>query len=277
MLIAPFIDSYMTDSAFDRFSRVAAGGLPFGHAVDNLGWLHTAATLFGIFCLAVCAFDGRHPRSVLKQEASSVSWTKLGYLLGPYTAAYLLVICLTMLRNGLFFDRYLLPLFAIFLLVLTRYYQDTVRTKLPSVCVLLIAVSGAFSLAATHDIFALFRAYATANDQIRSSGVPATAIAGPWELQGWTQIEDTGYINDEKILNPPGAFVPQPQRTHVLDCIPSTSSFEWVPSIKPEYVISSDPAGCGGHTAFPPVMYSTWIAPHTNWIYALKLPPGFDH
>ena len=276
LMIAPFIDSYMTDTSFNRLSAIAAVGIPLGHASDGLGWLFTGITVFAILCLAVCVFDRSRRPATIQQEVNPASWPKLGILLGPFTAAYFLVLCLTLLRNGLFFDRYLLPLFAILLLVLTRYYQERVKAKLPWASVLLIVVFAAFSVAATHDIFALFRGYATANEEILSSGVPPTAIAGPWELQGWTQIDTTGYINDEKIQIPRGAFVPQPARVHLLDCIASIPSFEWVPSIKPAYVITSDPLGCGGRVAFPPVMYSTWIAPRTNWIYALKLPPGFS-
>jgi hypothetical protein len=173
-----------------------------------------------------------------------------------------------------FFDRYLLPLFAILLLVLTRYYQERVKAKLPRACVVLIVVFGAFSVAATHDTFALYRGYATAIHEILSSGAPATGIAGPWEFAGWTQTEKAGYVNDPRIEVPPGAYVPQPERTHRRNCS-ADSSLDWMPAILPAYVVSIDPGDCGGQVAFPPVAYQTWIAPHTNWIYALKLPPDF--
>jgi len=168
-----------------------------------------------------------------------------------------------------------LPLLAILLLVLTRYYQERVKAKLPRACVLLIVVFGAFSVAATHDTFALYRGYATAIHEVQSIGAPATAIAGPWEFVGWTQIEEAGYINDPRIRIPPGAYVPQPVRAPQRNCSADPSSLGWAPAIKPAYVVSSNPGDCGGQVAFPPVAYHTWIAPHTNWIYAIKLPSDF--
>jgi hypothetical protein len=49
------------------------------------------------------------------------------------------------------------------------------------------------------------------------------------------------------------------------------------PSIQPAYAVSLNPQECGGQVAFPPVEYSTWIAPRTNWIYAVRLPPSISH
>ena len=275
LILAPFLSDFMTDSSFRRLSVIAALGNRPEPALDGLGILLTGAVVLGILCLAVCVFDGPHRRTTSKQETRPVSWTNLGILLGPFSAAYVVIIALTLLRDGYFFDRYLLPLLVILLLVLTRYYQETVKTKLPWACVVLIVVFGAFSVAATHDIFALYRGYAAARDEILSSGAPATAIAGPWELLGWTQIEKAGYVNDPGIRIPPDAYVPQPVRAHRPNCSADPPSLNWVPVIKPDYVVSSTPADCGGQVAFPPVMYSTWIAPRTNWIYALRLPPDF--
>jgi hypothetical protein len=160
----------------------------------------------------------------------------------------------------------------VLLLVLARYYQERVKAKLPRACVLLIVVIGAFSVAATHDMFALYRGDAAAIDEVLSSGVPATSIAGPWEFEGWTQVEKVGYVNDPRIKFPRGAYVPQPVRPHRSNCS-ADLILSWVPQIKPAYFVSSNPGECGGQVAFPPVSYSTWIAPCTNWIYASKLPP----
>ena len=274
LMLAPFLLDSMTDSSSKRLSAIAALG-HLGRGRDGLGVLLTGAVVLGILCLAACVFAGPHRRTTFQQEANPISWPKLGILLGSFSAAYMVILALTELRNGYFFDRYLLPLLPILLLVLTRYYQERVKAKLPWACVLLMVVFGAFSVAATHDTFALYRGYATAIDEIHSSGAPATAIAGPWEFEGWTQIEKVGYMNDSRIRIPPGAYVPQPLRAHQLNCSVDSSTLDEVPAIKPAYVVTSNPGDCGGQVAFPPVMYSTWIAPRTNWIYDLKLPPGF--
>lgn len=275
LMLAPFFLDSMTDSSSKRLSVIAALGMHHSRALDGLGVLLTGVVLLGILCLAACVFAGPHRRATFQQETNPISWPKLGILLGPFSAAYIVILALSELRNGLFFDRYLLPLLAILLLVLTRYYQERVKAKLPLACVLLIVVFGAFSVAATHDMFALYRGYATAIHEIRSSGAPATAIAGPWEFEGWTQVEKVGYMNDPRIQVPRGAYVPQPVRAHPRNCSADSSILDEVPAIKPAYVVTIDPGDCVGQAAFPPVAYYTWIAPHTNLVYALKLPPDF--
>lgn len=274
VLVAPFVPDYMIDSSFRRLTVIAALGIQFNRAHDGLGVSLTAAVVFGILCLAVCVFAGAHRRATSPQETNFLTWPQLSILLGSFSAAYIVVLTLTELRNGYFFDRYLLPLLAILLLVLTRYYQERVKAKLPRACAILIVVFGAFSVVATHDTFALYRGYATAIHEIESIPVPATAIAGPWEFEGWTQVETAGYMNDARIEIPRGAYVPRPLKQYPAHCAES-STLDMVPAIKPVYVVSLDPQRCGGQVAMSPVIYRTWIAPRTNLIYALKFPADF--
>jgi len=274
VLFAPFLYDSMTDSSSKRLSAIPALRIHHDGAWDLLGALLTGAVVFGILCLAVWLFAVPHRRANLQQENGPISWPNLGILLGSFFSVYVATLALNELQNGQLFDRYLLPLLVVLLLVLARYYQERVNAKLPPACVFLIVIIGAFSVAATHDMFALYRGYATAIDEVLSSGTPATAIAGPWEFEGWTQVEKVGYVNDPRIQFPEGAYVPQPVRPHRSDCS-ADSILSWVPQIKPAHFVSSDPGECGGQIAFSPVMYGTWIAPRTNWIYALKLPPDF--
>ena len=102
--------------------------------------------------------------------------------------------------QAFFFDRYLLPLLAICLLALMRYYQQNVRADLPWACVFLVAIFAGFSIAGTHDEFSMYRGYATAVSELRSSGVPATAIWGPWEFDGWTEVEKSRIL--QRLQNP---------------------------------------------------------------------------
>jgi hypothetical protein len=160
--------------------------------------------------------------------------------------------------------------------VLTRFYQERVRAKLPLASVALILLFGAFSVAATHDKFAQYRGYASAIGELRSSGTPATAILGPWEYGGWTEVEKAGYINYSRIQVPKGAYVPQPGRV-----MPATCTFgifgalEGMPDLRPVYAVSLNPRECGGQAAYPLVTYRAWIAPQVNTIYAVRLPPSF--
>lgn len=221
---------------------------------------------------ALCsAFRGAQGRPILvPYEEDSVSWQKLCIRLGPFTCVYIALLVPRTIQ-GLYFERYLLPLLTIGLLVLTRNYQERVRANLPVACVVLIVLVGACSFPATHDAFALRRGYQAAIDEIRSSGVTATAILGPWEFDGWTEVEKVGYVNDPGIRIPEGAYVPAPARDIPSNCDPF-GYMDWTPAIKPVYIVSKDPIGCGGPAGFPPVTYRTWLAPHNRSIYVVKLP-----
>ncbi len=273
--LAPFLGNPITDPVFDRLSISVNGGLHLAVARESLCMLLTCAVVIGLLCLAFNFFASISGRKFSPQQTTAISWYKLGILLGSFSAAYIAILVLDELRNGWFFDRYLLPPFAFVLIVLARYYQERVKAKLPWACAIPIIIFGGFSIAATHDTFALYRGYVYAIDEMRSSGAPAAAIAEPWEFAMWTQVEKTGYVNNRRIRIPKGAYVPQPARGPWPNCIASPSVLSETPAIEPGYVISSNPGDCDGQAAFPPVAYDAWIAPHGSWVYALKPPPNF--
>jgi hypothetical protein len=283
--LAPFLSDYMTDSAFEKLSAITVPGSQPAIARGSLGVLLTVAVVVGILSLVALLFAGARGRLAPKPSAATISWRQFWIIAGPFSAATIALLMLIMSSFG-FSDRYLLPLLMILLIVLARNYQDRVKAKLPLACALLIAIFGGFSIAATHDAFALHRGYVTAADEIESHGVSATAILGPWELEGWTQIEKAGYINDDRIRIPAGAYMPPAAGSFPKDCEPQSAEFmdvwsvgflDRTPVIQPVYATFLDRRACGGQVAFPPVMYRTWIAPHTNWIYPVRLPPSFSH
>jgi hypothetical protein len=264
----------ITTRSFERLNAIAAEETHLAAARYGLRMLLTGATLFGLLCLVLCCFERRRGRSAAQQEATAISWQKLGVIFGPFSAAYLALLAL----QPAIFDRYFLPLLAILLLVLTRFYQERVQAKVPLASVSLIVLFGAFSVAATHDNFALYRGYASAIDELRASGTPATAILGPWEYGGWTEVEKAGYVNDSRIQVPKGAYLPQPARLLPANCTQwFFGALEAMPALEPAYAVSSSPQECGGQVAYPPVTYRTWIAPRVNTIYAVRLPPSFPH
>jgi hypothetical protein len=264
----------ITTPTFERLNAIAARAFHLDAARYGLRMLLTGAVVFGLLCLALCGFERTRKRSAAQPEAAAVSWQKLGVIVGPLSAAYLVLLAL----QPAIFDRYFLPLLVILLLVLTRFYQERVQAKLPLASALPIVLFGAFSVAATHDKFALYRGYVSAIGEVRTMGIPATAILGPWEFGGWTEVETAGYINDSRIRVPQGAYVPQPEHVLPANCTPSFfGSLEAMPALHPVYAVSSDPQECGGQVAYPPVTYRTWIAPRVNSIYAVRLPPSFPH
>jgi hypothetical protein len=272
---APFFHDYMTDSTFERLTIVTARDLHLAVADDCLRILLTALAVLGALSLLACLFAERPPSRNPEPRTDSVSWRTLAVVLGPFTLAYILLLASVGLQF-VFYDRHLLPLLAILLLVATRLYQERVRTNLPFACIVLCVIFGIFSLVATHDRFSSFRGYAAAIDEVRSSGVPASAILGPWEFEGWTQIETVGHVNNPRVQVPKGAYVALPVRSYPPACDSELVSFlDMTPALKPAYAVSPDPAACGGRVAFAPVIYHTWVSPRTHAIFAVRLPHSF--
>ncbi|MGB6856851.1 MAG: hypothetical protein WBE03_08205 [Terracidiphilus sp.] len=282
--LAPFMGNDATDSAFARLSAIAAWGGHLAIERNGLRILLTVAIVLGTLSLVACLFA--HARGPLASNPATAasSWRQIWIIAGPFSAAT--VVLLTQIRQPFgFSDRYLLPLLMILFLVLARCYQERVQAKLPWTCVLLIILFGAFSVAATHDEFALYRGYLTAIDEIRSSGAPVNTILGPAEFDAWIEIDKTGYVNDPRIRVPAGAYVPRTGDSFLEDCKPPSAAFldqwslyfmTWTPAIKPVFATFIEQGTCGGKIAFPPAEYRTWIAPHTNWIYPVRLPASIS-
>jgi hypothetical protein len=267
-----FVNDFQIVPAFKRLNAVAVHAAHLSMAPDTLQVLLTGAVALGLLSLLTCSFAASPHHPEPQQSVTGISWQKLGFLLGPFSLAYIGFLAPRAIWGG-FDDRYLVPLLFILLLVLVRYYQERVIAKLPAACVVLVAVFGAFSIAAIHDMFAMYRGYVSAIAQLRSIGTPATAILAPWEFEAWTEAENVGYVNEFGIRVPKGAWVMPPARSLPDNCETTGSDYlDWVPAIKPLYAIVLDPTECGGQLALPPVTYTSWIAPRINLVYTVKLP-----
>ena len=219
----------MTGSAFERLDAIVTRNAHAAIARNGFRLFLTGTVMLGTLSLVACSFAGAQKRPDAQRESGSITWQKLGVILRSFCMAYIALLASVALRSH-FFDRYLLPLLAILLLVLARYYQQRVKANLPWACVLLIAAFGGFSAAATHDIFFLYRGYAQAIGEVRSGGTPANAILEPLEFGGWTEVEKVGYLNDPKIRVPEGAYVPQPPRAYPASCDEGLIKYmDWTP------------------------------------------------
>jgi hypothetical protein len=269
-----FLGVTMTITAFQSWD--ATRDLKMNFANYGLLLLLIGTTCLGLVGIAAHLFGAVGQDSIVQRQAFSISWQKLGVVLGPFTLAYVALLMPSAAKNNFMF-RYLLPLLAICLMVLARYYQQKVRTDLPRACILLIAIFAAFAVAATHDEFALYRGYLSAIDEIRSSGVLATSIWGPWEYDGWTEIEKTGYVGDDNSRIPKQAYIPRPERDFPPNCNQNWFGFlNATPAINPLYGLSLSPSDCDGVAGFQPVSFRTWIAPHNHSIYVVKLPASLS-
>jgi hypothetical protein len=189
-------------------------------------------------------------------------------LLAPFTLGYL-VLLLPRALYVVVFDRYLLALIMVALLVLLRFYQDQVRVRLPGASVLLLAVFAGYAISATHDTFSMFRARLAALNELYSGGVAATAIDAGFDTNILTEIDQTGFENDSRIVIPAEAYVPVPPPSPLEVCRPHMA--ELLPSIHPRYALSFDPAACAGQSRFAPVTFHEWLRPHSVTIYIVNV------
>ena len=150
-------------------------------------------------------FAMRRSRNRNTSGLEPVTRQDLLWLLGPFSLSYIVML----LPRGIYallYDRYLLGLMPLAIILLIKLYQRVAEDELPAISFLMLGAFGLFSIAGTHDWFALNRARIVAVEEVQATGVPKTAIQGAFEYDGWTQIEAAGFVNEKRIEVPAGAF-----------------------------------------------------------------------
>jgi hypothetical protein len=246
---------------------------PYGRSTAVLGfgirlaWTFLAA--LGAICFITVALLSARRETTAPSKSNHVSWRELFVLFVPFTLAYYALL-LPRTSYSLIFDRFFLaPLFLVLIPVL-RCYQERVKTHLPAAIFAPIGLFAAFGIAGTHDAFVMRRAYLAAVQELRSAGVSLTAIDGGWEYNAWNQLELSRYVNDPKIPVLPGdRFRPLLDKTSFGICRPDFLN-EFA-AIWPRYGLAVSPTDCRGSAGLPPVQYHTWLAPHLNTLYIVKI------
>ena len=123
-----------------------------------------------------------------------------------------------------------------------------------------LAVFGVYSVATTHDYLAMSRARLQATSALIAAGVPRTQIVAGVEFDGWTQIEAHGYVNDPRIVVPPGAYHPRGADGEMGQADDIFWFLPWTPAITPRYVIALSPSQSLLPSSFAPVRYARWLA-----------------
>ncbi len=271
--LAPFLT--------DIVSPLGVGGVADWHTLGDkpvvlaplLRLALTSLTAISL-CVAVAFVASRYPfnhspNAAAPTPATTLSWQTIFYLFVPFTLCYLVVLA----PRAIFaapFDRYLIPLVGLFLIPLLRFYQEQVNERPPAFCFVVLALFWGYAVASTHDYFAMNRARLAAAQEVLKTGVPRTELQAGWELDGQTQIDQAGYIDDPRIQVPVGAY--QPVKPSTL--LPLTCQTQWsllVPVIHPRYFLVFSPQSCLAASVFAPVSYSAWWPPFRRQIYIQQL------
>jgi hypothetical protein len=208
------------------------------------------------------ASDGGEPEGSTRYRIPT--GRELAVLFAPFTIAYFALL-MPRAAIGSFFDRYAIPLLAVALVVVLRLYQQKVAPRLPALSYVLIFIVAAYSVAATHDYYAMQRARLTAINELRAAGVARTAFFGGFAYDGWTQADRWGYVTSRNINLPPGIHPPPSRDPSSRFCNAPYGYLD--PAIEPSYALSLDPVTCQGTSGFGPVPYRTWLPPYAGAIY----------
>jgi len=229
----------------------------------------TCLAAFATVCfVTVVLFRTVELPGVDSRRHSRVSWRQLAVVLAPFALTYYALL-LPRATFANLYDRYVLSLLFVALIVILRCYEEKVQPRLPAAAFLTIALYAAFGVVGTHDAFARHRAFLVAINELRGAGIPPTEIDGGWEYNGWNQIEFSRYINDPKITALPGdRFRPSVAKRFGI-CRPAL--IDEFSVIWPRYALAMSPADCLGEAGFPPVRYHTWLSPQWNTLYIVKV------
>lgn len=204
----------------------------------------------------------------------SVSWNQVLLLVAPFAAAYFALL-IPRSANQLY-DRYLLPLVFLSGLGLIRAFQNFVQARLPAVTMVLVGLVAIYSIGATHDMFAFYRARVVLANEVAAAGVQPSTFDGGFEYNGWIEVLQGGYLNDEKIANPPNSYIPMdPYRG--LNCDGKVRKMDQqnneLRHFFPRYGLSFSPDACAGQTPVAPVNYFRWLGLQSASLYVVNYQP----
>jgi hypothetical protein len=157
------------------------------------------------------------------------------WIRGPFTLSYVGVL-LPRAATAFIQDRYLLVLAPSVIVFLLFAHRRWVAPVVPSITVVILVLYGLSAVAWNHDNFANARATKTTIDQMLANGESMTSIQAGLGIDGWTQTQYHGFINDQRMRNPPGAYDPALPHWELSDeCNYFVSSY--TPVIRPKHYI----------------------------------------
>jgi hypothetical protein len=283
LILEPILGDWVTPMArYGIFILESPGPIVLGHtirvlltAVTGVATLCVIAFLWGIRQRGVRDEIGAQQVEVSRLTASSVSWDQILLLVGPFAVTYFLLL---IPRSSVqLLDRYLLAFLVLAGLCLLRAFQDFVQPHLPAVTKVLVGVVAIYSIGATHDMFAFYRARIAVANEVRAAGIQPSAFDGDLEYNGWEELLQGGYVHDRKMVNPPDSDAPMaPYRG--WSCTGEGKLYWYFgfrfPHFSPRYGLSFDPDACSGRTALAPVSYFRWLGLRPGYLYVVNYQPA---
>jgi hypothetical protein len=232
----------------------------------------TALTMASVVCIGNVIVRALRERPWREPEVSGrLSWRALSVLLGPFIAAYLTL--LVPRSATAIFDRYLMPLMLVTAVLLLRAYQDFVSPRLPLWSLATMTVTALFSIAVTHDMFAMYRARIELARELTSTGVAANRLDGGFEYNSEVELGIAGHVNEPRLINPPHSYVPVDSHRGLL-CDQQKEPNPLTPHSLPEYGIAFKSDACYGAAPFAPVSYFHWLSMQPTKLYLVKYGPS---
>ena len=196
-----------------------------------------------------------------RPEASAASLSRFALLAIPPCLVY----TLALLYRGVvwdLFDRYLIVLLPVPVILLLWRYQYKVRKPLPWFGWAIIGVFAWYGVAIAHDYLAAGRAKLRAASALTAAGIPRTRITAGLEYDAWTELERTGLIRVRTAADPP-----YPIR-------PGFWFWNYTPSVNPLYFVAYSRLSGLQDTRFVPVRYIAWLPPFHRQMYTQIVGPA---
>lgn len=239
---------------------------------------------FGVFFLVihVCFVAIRSLSSQRHEWKSCFSrvWTETPpavQFLFSFCLLYTVLLIPRILSNGAF-DRYHLPL--ITLAALWIFYIESkhnVHARFSGQekwAAGLLLIWGGFGIAMTHDYVAMMRNQAGVAAWLEKQGIARTRISAGWEYDFTTQVRLTRFLNEPRVVNPPGAYrdLPDPKPVTVGNIILAGGWWAYAaPDVHPEYFVTHN-MSIPNETPIKTQQYRIWLSPKVQRVDAYFLP-----
>ena len=278
--VAPLLEPTLRDYPGDNWITILGEYESVTHGTPPVFlplWMQALLSVVsfgGVIGLILSFFGTRDPQQGTR-EGTNISWKQLGALLGPFAAAYLVLLAYRTAtvandNTGVLFDRYSLGLLLVALVCLVRKFQERIQPRFSLVSATFIVIIAAYGVAITHNTFALYRARVAMAAELSAANIPYTSVDNGWEYNVDAELEHAPSINNPGIASPAGAYIPTPPLP------PGTCYMTYhdeTPSIQPLYGVSFDPNACYGPAPFAPVHYSRWLARDPGTLYVVNYRP----